>query len=463
MIGQTDTSRNKLPRAYPSRVIAAVLVIAALPTPQPVQAYSEGIHEKLTRDSLSFLAPFVLNRVVYGNRDEDEYLSINSNSNDEKRHSTNCLFVESDAYMNSRFKSVIQLAKVPPPYNDFRPAAEVYFGRILHGLQDFYSHSNWVPQPPQGLGRTDLFESTLGYRRTPPAYSKIRDDIVIVYGNLSPQRGTIRLPTDASGRVSSSVPIVRIKKSRLVRPGTYRGLMTSVSGNAPMSPFVVWQNCPPVNSDCKEDSADNVCLRHGYGRPPSSSLMAWEGEGNMNMDHSYDDGGDWAKSHRVSRRQTRHEWCRLLHISKGDDASLKTSAIILGTWVREDAAVRGEQAPHPDGTPCAVTNKTHRVKIVATPAGNAPNDLTYALFDTDLTDSRRRTASFPANRSLELCVDPGDKVAAALIAAPKKVALATFNVPLAARTFALSAGGAFNASFAVTVIPNGCLAGFEPR
>src|SRR3546814_6214616 len=83
----------------------------------------------------------------------------------DERHAQGCRFRDHAAYVNKRYRQIVHALHAPPTDDPDRAAR--YFGHLLHGLQDFYSHSNWIPRPPEGLGlRNRILDSGLGDRKS---------------------------------------------------------------------------------------------------------------------------------------------------------------------------------------------------------------------------------------------------------------------------------------------------------
>jgi len=149
----------------------------------PAHAYSENFHRIMTENGLPFLKSQVLTSVVKGNRDEDD--NTGGSYEDQRRHAQNCLFKESAEYVNFRYRDIIEWVRKPEThYPGDETRGPRLFGHILHGLQDFYSHSNWVRPAPEGLGQSNrLLNTGLGYWSFPAPYSVLFDDVVLVSGN----------------------------------------------------------------------------------------------------------------------------------------------------------------------------------------------------------------------------------------------------------------------------------------
>jgi hypothetical protein len=480
-----SASRSRIRRPLALGALAAGALATATVPSRPAAAFGrdglQHIHERITRNALTFLADGVADRVVDGNLDEDE----GAEADLAERHGVNCRFHAAASYANMRYQQVVDALRTPQA-NDPNRAPRL-FGHILHGVQDFYSHSNWIPTPPEGLGiRGRLLETGLGPWRMPAPYAVLFDDVVLVAGD-APAGVSVRLPLDANGRVSSAVPIVEDRRiftapvavattatlaaargfetptavavanfaTPLARPPVvdvgvrrFRGLMTA---GAPRQPGD--QICPPVGGACDVESAENVCLRHGDSRSSDTSSRNFVGAGRMNLDGGGD--GDWWEARHHAKLQTQHEWCRLLHLSRDLDPSFTASGRLLGTWVASDSA---GNTPHIASTPCARgAARRHLIEIAATPEANAPSSVPFVVFRSDFTSSARTTVARQATKTLRICGNPGETIVGSVM--PAQVAGATLVVPVptAARSWTVrDHRGGFAVSFVVTVTPDAC-------
>jgi hypothetical protein len=431
-------SRWLVPAALGSAVLAAVF----LSDIRPASAFGGGIHEEITRNALPFMTSSVLNVIVAGDLDEDQ----GAEADLAERHAQNCRFRDSAAYINMRYRQVVDALRQPQE-NDPNRAPRL-FGHILHGLQDFYSHSNWIPKPPQGLGiRGRLLDAGLGFWPQPAPYSTLFDDVVIIEGD-PPQGVSVRLPADAGGRVSSAVPIVQDRRIFAAKGRQFRGLMTS---GAPRHPGD--QRCPPVSASCDIATPENVCLRHGEKRDSDTSSRNFDGAGRMNLDGG--GGGDWFDARHHAKLQTRQEWCRLLHLSRDLDPTFVASDRLLGTWVGTDS---GTNTPHIPGTACERgAARRHLVEISATPGADAPGTVPFVVFRSDFTSSARATVARQATKTLKICGDTNEKIVATLIPARTQGATLVVPVPGTARSWTVrDHRGPFGATFAIKVTPNAC-------
>jgi hypothetical protein len=452
-------------------LVSAMLTAAIVINTQPAAAFGNDgwfggdIHERITRNAFPFMGEGVLDTIVSGNLDEDEGAAADL----AERHSQNCRFRDSAAYYNMRYRQVIEALRAPQA-NDPDRAARL-FGHLLHGIQDFYSHSNWIGTPPEGLGiRNRIFDSGLGMWPLPKPYSVLFDDVVIIEGD-PPEGVTVILPADADGRVAGAVPIVRDWRifipiedlptlpdlrtingagpSITLANGTqYRGLMTSGAPRHPGDQF-----CPPVDEICDIDSPENVCLRHGDKRDSDTSARAFDGAGRMNLDGGGD--GDWFQARHYAKLQTRHEWCRLLHLSRILDPSFVASGRLLGTWVGTDNAAN---TPHIPGTACERgAARHHLIEISATPGVDAPLRVPFVVFRSDFTSSAHATVFRQTTQTLRICGDTGETIVASTMPAQIEGATLVVSVPETAKSWTVrDHRGEFSVSFDIRVTPNVC-------
>ena len=433
----------------PAAVVGGMLIAAIVTDTHSASAFSTAIHERITRNAFPFMTDHVLNTIVDGNEDEDQ----GAEADLAERHAQNCRFRDSAAYINMRYRQVVDALR-EPQVNDPNRAPRL-FGHLLHGIQDFYSHSNWISTPPEGLGiRGRLFDSGLGFWPQPAPYSRLFDDVVVIEGD-PPQGLSVRLPADANGRVSSAVPIVLDRRifnqpsaSVSVIGQRFWGLMTSAAPRHPGD-----QVCPPVGGNCNIDSPENVCLRHGDKRSAGTSARAFDGAGRMNLDG--EGGGDWFDARHLARVQTRHEWCRLLHLSRDLDPTFVASGRLLGTWVKTDS---GAITPHIQDTPCARgAARRHLLEISAKPGTNAPQNVPFVVFRSDFTSSARTIVARQTTKTLRICGNTNENIVATLI--PPRTKGVTFVVPVpgTARSWTVrDHRGEFTVSFAIKVTPNSC-------
>lgn len=246
----------------------------------------------------------------------------------------------------------------------------------LHGTQDFYSHSNWIEMglagvlPRTGLGGTELVDSGLGpWTELNGSAFAVRPNIFHFNGNVPTGWTTLPHPT--------------LPQTRSVTGETFNVL---VSGEV-TDPT---QDCPN-NLDVDHDDIDKDNINR--------------------INH--------LEAQLTATRQTRHEWCRLLHLAS-DDNDYRTAAVLMGLMVQPG------ESPHPADTPCAadsrgsiaVTVTVDRIRILDDHNNNGPGDLNLVLglFTTDF----RRSA---LSQAVPVAVTDGGFVPSSALPAPVSLCL----------------------------------------
>jgi len=121
------------------RAIGACFVLClTLLIPAEVYGFDGKRHEEITREALGFLKKGILDTIIKKNKAVDGLLSLF----DSKKHFDNCYFKEAvKDWINPQYRLVINQLD-PLDLNSQKAAEE--FGQLLHTVQDFYAHSNWV-------------------------------------------------------------------------------------------------------------------------------------------------------------------------------------------------------------------------------------------------------------------------------------------------------------------------------
>ena len=206
-------------------------------------------------------------------------------------HFDNCEFRGSSNTINSLYNRAINsLNPSSPDIADARNA----FGQLLHTVQDFYSHSNWVE-----LGQTDLVENGLNLWHVFSPFEVYRG-FVVIQGEDAPSGVTL----SRTGKIiTANMP-----------DGVFQGLITGAAYTT--------DDCP-----------DDVTIGHW----DSGGLGGnWPGENErldgLNKDANGRPGYSEARS--LAVQQTTHEWCRLLNLENtrngGDGVKL-----IFQQWVND--------------------------------------------------------------------------------------------------------------------------------
>jgi hypothetical protein len=238
----------------------------------------------------------------------------------------------------------------------------------LHGVQDFYSHSNWVEMTRAGttygvqiLPNEELIDDGLGLWRV------IQDDWKLVRPNIIssqtvlPRTWTSDNPI-GEGDFSDRLPRVKDDK------GNEYWLL--ISGKS------VSKNSCPVKKNPNTGSITRLSMGH-------DNLN----KDNINRIYHFE-------AQMLASRQTRHEWCRLMHLAR-DTKGLPAVSVLMGLMVEPG------KSPHIADTDCAapdspgpidVTVTVDRIKVLDDHNSlGAPGDLNYtlSLYTKDLHRSVR--------------------------------------------------------------------------
>src|SRR5262245_29823167 len=105
-------SHRLVPAALGSAAIVAI-VAAVVADVRPAWAFGKDglqeIHARITRNMLPFMTGGVLDTIVAGNLDEDQ----GDEANLAERHAQNCRFRDSAAYVNMRYRQVVDALREP--------------------------------------------------------------------------------------------------------------------------------------------------------------------------------------------------------------------------------------------------------------------------------------------------------------------------------------------------------------
>jgi hypothetical protein len=215
---------------------------------QTGNSFEIGIHEEITRQALGFLDAKILDDIVDEHRYVDSALLLSS-----KWHFDNCVFKEATENINSQYDKVLGYLDPAKP-DDFNATDE--FGQLLHAVQDFYAHSNWVD-----MGRRDLIDAGLGRWTVLMPWSKVRPDVIVIQGETPP----------AGWQLTRNERIVTVT---IPGQGNFQGLISGTFG---------------LSDDCP----NNIAMGHG----------------DLNKDEATRQ--NFGPARNLAVEQTIHEWCRL--------------------------------------------------------------------------------------------------------------------------------------------------------
>lgn len=124
-----------------SIIVITILLIFTITN--PINAFKSPIHGDITDESLDFLLSDVLDKISSTN----DY--VDDTNKGSKFHLYNCDFQGTTENINILYDQLVtNIQDIHTPET---------FGLLLHPVQDFYAHSNWVE-----LGRKDLIDNGNG-------------------------------------------------------------------------------------------------------------------------------------------------------------------------------------------------------------------------------------------------------------------------------------------------------------
>ena len=312
-------------RARVVTVVTATLLIPILLATLPVYAFELIYHRNITLVGLGFLRAAVVRDIIEQHAWMDDLWS--GRGAHDAKHFDDCEFNGAAAFIREQYRVARQGLAASRLWT-----TSTMFGRILHPVQDFYSHSNWVELgfpltgDPATAARSDLVDlsgaqSSLARHWFAPAGG----DVV---------RGDILLGGDDWVGIPVGWSIDRNGAGRfvptLVDPqGRTRGrLLVTGKGKG--------------DDDCKVPFKDVPLL-----------VNAYTGIKHTNLNKDCPDCGapdvpaderrtKHEKARALAILQTAYEWCRLVR----EAALVGQDGLLLALWVRAGGD------PHPPGTPC---------------------------------------------------------------------------------------------------------------
>ena len=241
----------------------------------PVNAFLPKVHSDINDKTLTFLKLDILHKINGGDESADKIGEFGHR----EYHSTGCDLQGTTENINRLYDQVVSSI-------DDKDTMAKTFGLLLHPVQDFYAHSNWVE-----LGRNDILESNSDSKWTVlKPFQEYKGVIIVQVGDKSkgehydiPNRYTL----DPDGKV------VYVSTN----DGTHPGLISATSSKSNA-------NCP------NEDMNITHYVMHKDDRPRKG----------------YD------KARALAEAQTINEWCRLqnlVELSHGQDAV----QLLINSWV----------------------------------------------------------------------------------------------------------------------------------
>lgn len=232
---------------------------------------------------------------------------------------------------------------------------------VLHAAQDFYAHSNWVEMSVGDIvGDNELFDSGLGtWAEFPGNWGFVRPNIVASQ-SLLPSNWSRITP------LGSRLPRVSDDNGNLY--------WLLISGKT----FNINQGCP------------------GEWINTGTILSLGMDHDSLNKDNI---NRQWhLEAQLLATNQTRHEWCRLLHLAASDTYDFGTASVLMGLLVEPG------ESPHIEGTACSekppgnidVTVSVDRITVLNDNDSGSAGELNFA-FTLYTGDFRRSIRSQAAN------------------------------------------------------------------
>ncbi|GAA3705020.1 hypothetical protein GCM10022204_23080 [Microlunatus aurantiacus] len=370
--GDCTLSAGRRTKHWAVRVVVIGAVVSTLVTSvsagTSAHAFALEFHEEITYQGLgssvpasTVTSPFVrepLLSVIDAQHDWMDKGFPSARRGDDEKHFDDCEFDGSAEFIRDRYAGT--LAKLDA-YDVWGAATD--FGRGLHPVQDFYSHSNWVELgfPRSDNPRTgavevavsdlvDLSGSSRSLDQTwfaPAGGAVVRDDILLGGDDWDAIPGDWSIERNGAGRF---VPVLLDAKGsprgRLLETGESKGLFGT------------------------RIFADSECDVTSWRWPPSDAYTGIKHE-NLNKDSPTSGASDvpvaerrlkHARAKALATLQTGYEWCRLVR----DARRVNRDGLLVSMWVKAGGN------PHPPGTPCrqavpgpqAVTVTIESVRII---------------------------------------------------------------------------------------------------
>jgi hypothetical protein len=253
------------------------------------------IHQEITKEGLSFLNDPTKTLLA----DQHIYMEGDQSS---ANHFDNCAFSESIAKINYKYR--IAVGYLNPKFPQPDKSAEE-FGRLLHTVQDFYAHTNWVE-----MKRTTLVDQGYSYWTDIPSFSLNTGDNQVF--SFEVQKNTKTNELVYSKYVNK---VIRVK----LGDNNYKdiGLISGTYGE-------------PGENKCLPGAS----VPHGSSVGPYFSFADNEKLNKpdvLNKDHPKQKGHAAARD--LAVKQTEHEFCRLVELTRtqwGPDGV----DIIYKNWVK---------------------------------------------------------------------------------------------------------------------------------
>lgn len=427
--------------------------------PVAVNCGGEG-HKRVTGYISPILRNDIWGAIWNGNYAQDNPLG--DFRNDSKRHVESCRFRDaprsgtdpeivsgSFEYIRSTYNNAISLLDPAAP-NPVEAADR--FGKLLHTVQDLYSHSNWINllglADPKQVHPADLFDSTLGEWPLIDMLGPVQHDNIddIIIGQVPPDG----LPPgwSVTQAMESETPEFMTNEGT-----TLHGLVVGGSPNSPcpdarppgnaIDPAYTFDDYNHVVVDINGNIIEIPRLRmlvHGESKVSGTyDLIDYQAERPCHdgyptwvcVQKDHPGRPDYEQVVKLAAWQTAHEWCRLLNLAKDSQYGYAASSILMALWARPhdepvgpDPITLGACATPPEvfaGKPGPIEVKIDPQAVAAPSGSDVPilqRHLVFALYTGDFRRSNYRQATATLGdtsvpmQPLTMCVKPADKLVA---------------------------------------------------
>ena len=241
----------------------------------PVNAFLPKVHSDINNKSLNFLKPDILTKINSGDRSADTIGEFGRR----EYHFNGCDFQGTTENIISLYDQVVSSI-------DDKDTMAKTFGLLLHPVQDFYAHSNWIE-----LGRNDLVESSSDSKW--PVLKPFQEYKGVIIVQVGDERKGEHYDIPDGYTLDRDDKVVHVS----TRDGAYPGLISATSSEYK-------NNCP----------YEDMSITHHE----------------INKDSESREGYDEARS--LAEAQTINEWCRLQNLveqSHGQDGV----QLLIDSWV----------------------------------------------------------------------------------------------------------------------------------
>jgi hypothetical protein len=241
----------------------------------PVNAFLPKVHSDINDKSLSFLKPDILTKINSGDEGADKIEEFGHR----EYHSTGCDFQGTTDNINRLYDQVVSSI-------DDKDTMAKTFGLLLHPVQDFYAHSNWIE-----LGRNDIVQSNSDSKW--PVLKPFQEYKGVIIVQVGDERKGEHYDIPDGYTLDPDGKVVYVSTN----DGTYPGLISSTSSKS--------------NANCPDE---DMYITHYV----------------MHKDERHRKGYDKARV--LAEAQTINEWCRLqnlVELSHGQDGV----QLLINNWV----------------------------------------------------------------------------------------------------------------------------------